>query len=244
MRQLRVVTTEQVSFRLTAAGLGARALAWLVDQAILLALRIALVYILIQIGVLSGAVAVSLFFVTDTAYFLYYEWRLGGQTPGKRALKLRVVSTSGASLSFQDVFIRNALRLVDNLPMLMVAGGVAAFLDPLGRRLGDLAAGTMVVREKVRDFQLPPADRDRPNSYKSDAACRRRILARATREDRDLALELMWRKDELRHEVREELFGKLSGEFRKRFSLPADASLTDEQSVMDVALLLCERDDD
>lgn len=53
----------------------------------------------------------------------------------------------------------------------------------------------------------------------------------------------MWRREELRPEVRETLFGKMAAEFRKRFSLPEDGHLSDEQTVMDVALLLAERED-
>lgn len=244
MRQLKITTPDQVVFRLTAAGLSTRAAAWLFDQAILLALKGGVVYVAASVaGGFGLGLAVPLLMLLDTAYFLYFEWKQAGQTPGKKHFNLRVATIAGARLSFQDVLLRNILRIVDSLPMFMLTGGVCAFLNPLGRRLGDLAAGTMVVREKVGALTLPPVDRDRPNSFRDDPGCRRRILARASKEDRDLAIELMWRRDELRPEAREALFAMLSEKFRERFNLPEDDSLSDEQAVMDVALLLAERDE-
>lgn len=243
MRQLKITTPDQVVFRLDAAGLATRAAAWLVDQALLLGLKVALVFSLVFAGSFALSLALPLLAFLDSAYFIYFEWKRAGQTPGKKSFGLRVVTVTGARLSFQDVLIRNILRIVDGLPLLMLTGGLTAFWEPLGRRLGDLAAGTLVVRERSGVFILPPADRARPNSFRENAACRRRILTRAGREDRDLALELMWRRDGLVAEAREALFGKVAGEFRRRFSLPEDDSLSDEQTVMDVAMLLAERDD-
>lgn len=243
VRQLEIVTPDQVVFHLTAAGLATRAYAWFLDQAILLGLKIAAVVAVAFMGSFIFAVIVPLLLFLDSAYYLLFEWSRNGQTPGKKIAGIRVVAVSGARLSFQDVLLRNIVRIADGLPVFMVAGGVCAFLDPLGRRLGDLAAGTMVVHERGDAFTPPPVDRERPNSYRDNAGCRRRILARAGKEDRDLALELMWRREELRPEVREQLFGVLAADFRECFSLPDDVTLSDEQTVMDVALLLAERDD-
>lgn len=243
MRQLEITTPDQVVFHLTSAGLATRATAWLIDQAILVAVKIGIVISMAQLGYFVLSVVVPLLLLLDSAYYLYYEWRRVGQTPGKKYMGLRVATITGARLSFQDVLLRNIIRIVDGLPLFMLTGTVCSFIDPLGRRLGDLAAGTMVVRERVRSFTPPPADRDRPNSLKENPPCRRRILARASKEDRDLALELMWRREELLPEVREVLFGKTAREFRERFSLPDDDSLSDEQTVMDVALLLAEQDE-
>lgn len=243
MRQLEITTPDQVVFHLNSAGLATRAAAWFVDQSILVAVKIGAVLALVQFGYFILAVVVPLLLLLDSAYYLYFEWKKSGQTPGKKYMGLRVATITGARLSFQDVLLRNILRIVDSLPMFMLTGGVCAFFDPLGRRLGDLAAGTMVVKERVRAFSLPPADRDRPNSYRENSACRRRILARASKEDRDLSLELMWRREELRPEARELLFDTVAKDFRQRFVLPEDANLSDEQTVMDVALLLAEQDE-
>ena len=243
MRQLKIVTPDQVVFHLTAAGLSTRAAAWALDQIILMAARIGLLLAMAWVDMFLVQFIIPLLIILDTLYFVFLEWRMGGQTFGKQRLGIRVVAVNGARLTFQDVLIRNVIRIVDNLVPFMLVGGVASFSDSLGRRLGDLAAGTMVIRDKTAAFMPPQADRDRPNSYRDDPGCRRRIQARATKEDRDLAIELMWRRDELQPEAREMLFARLSGEFRRRFNLPEDDNLSNEQSVMDVALLLAERDD-
>lgn len=242
MRQLEITTSDQVTFHLVAAGLGTRAAAWLVDQALLILIRIAMLVALSLTPILNVEVVVPLFLMLDLLYFTWYEWKMNGQTPGKSRYRLRVVSIDGGSLSFQAVFIRNVVRMLDSLPQLMLVGGATAWFDPLGRRLGDLAAGTMVVREGAGSFSPPPADRDRPNTFHEDPACRRRIMARATREDRDLAVELMWRRDALEPGARHELFHHLAGDFLSRFSLPEVAGLSEEQIVMDVALILADRD--
>lgn len=242
VRQLEITTSDQVTFHLVAAGLPTRAAAWLVDQALLLAVRVAVLMVLGLLGAALDRLALALVIVLDLVYFTYYEWRHGGQTPGKRRFRLRVVSCDGSWLTPQAVVIRNAVRLLDMLPLMMLAGGICAFFDPLGRRLGDLAAGTMVIRERAAAFSPPPADRDRPNTFQENPGCRRRILGRATRDDRDLAVELMWRREELDPEARRDLFRRLARQFTDRFSLPEDACLSDEQIVLDVALILMERD--
>lgn len=245
MRQLKITTPDQVAFHLVVAGLACRAAAWLQDQAIIFAIRLALFVVFVFAELLAdGAlrVYVALFMVIDVVYFIYYEWARNGETPGKRRFRLRVISLAGGRLSFRDVLIRNVIRMLDSLPMFMLVGGVSAFFDPLGRRLGDLAAGTMVIRERDGALSLPPTDRDRPNSYRDNPACRRRILSRARKEDRDLAIELMWRRDKLSPEAREAIFSRLAAEFRTRFGLPEDGVLSDEQTVMDVLLLLVEGD--
>lgn len=243
MRQLEITTPDQVVFHLTASGLATRAAAWFLDQLILAVVKTGLVFGVSSMGFFALSVVIPLLLLLDTAYYIFFEWKRGGQTPGKKHYGIRVATVSGARLSFQDVFLRNVIRIVDNLPLFMVVGGFCAFLDPLGRRLGDLASGTLVVRARSGDYTPPPADRDRPNSLRENSGCRRRILARASKQDRDVALELMWRREELRPEARESLFGAVAENFRRRFNLPEDENLSDEQTVMDVALLLAERDD-
>lgn len=238
MRQLKITTAGQAVFHLRAAGLATRAAAWLCDQAILLAVRLAALYAFAQAGAAGVKYILPLFVLLELAYYLYFEQTGNGQTPGKRRFRLRVVRSDGDRLDFQAVLLRNVVRIVDTMPLLMVAGGLCSWLEPLGRRLGDLAAGTMVVRERDSGFVLPPADRDRPNTFQETPALRRRILARASREERDLAIDLMWRRDGLRPETREELFRLLADMFRRRFSLPEDDSLSDEQMVMGVAMVL------
>jgi hypothetical protein len=91
------------------------------------------------------------FYVLLWMYFLGFELLWGGQTPGKWMLKLRVVSETGGPAPASAIFVRNLLRLVDALPVIVVhlLGGVVMFLSPRCKRIGDLAAGTVVVRERA-----------------------------------------------------------------------------------------------
>ncbi|MCX8007436.1 MAG: RDD family protein, partial [Coriobacteriia bacterium] len=78
----------------------------------------------------------------------------GGRTPGKRYLGIRVVRDDGGPVRFTDSVVRNALRIVDMLPGYYAVGIVAALLSKSGKRLGDMAAGTVVVRD-AGDVALP-----------------------------------------------------------------------------------------
>ncbi|MCC8190227.1 MAG: RDD family protein [Planctomycetes bacterium] len=244
MRQLKITTPDHVVFHRPVAGLSTRAAAWFLDQGLLAVVKVGLLVVCSWFGSLGLGVLLPLILLLDGAYFSYFEWRRQGQTPGKRALRLRVATVTGARLTGYEAVLRNVLRLVDNLPVLMLAGGVVAFFDPLGRRLGDLAAGTVVIREKANGTAPPAVEKTRPNTLQENAACRRRILARATRDDRDIAFDLMWRRDALRPESREELFALVAAAFRQRFSLPENDALSDEQLVLDVALILADREDE
>lgn len=150
-----VVTPEGVALHLPAAGPVPRALAWAIDFAIRFA---ALAVAGMAFGALGrggmGFYAVTMFLL----YWFYpvlFEALWKGRTPGKRALGLRVVAANGAPVGWLAAFVRNLLRAVDMLPLAYATGLTASLLDPWGRRLGDLVAGTLVVHEP-RD-QPPPA---------------------------------------------------------------------------------------
>src|SRR5438445_3561769 len=143
-----ILTTEKVPFTYRVAGMGSRFLAWLID-ALLMSL-------LVFGGLLAGsildatrpglgmALAVFWMFVVTWGYFLFFEWLWHGQTPGKRLLGIRVIQLRGTGISFDQAAIRNLLRVVDSLPLYGLGFCVAA-CNRRHRRLGDLAANTLVV---------------------------------------------------------------------------------------------------
>lgn len=240
--QYRITTPEHVSFRYHVAGLVSRAMAWLLDQLVLRLAQAAVLFALGTTGTVGFALVLISFFAIDFGYYVVFELWWAGQSPGKRVMGLRVVSGSGAALSFHDVMLRNLVRPIDALPLVMTVGGAVALLDRYHRRLGDLAAGTLVVRD--RRLSIPEAlrhDAGRDNSFRADPAIRQRVLARVTREERDLMLELMLRRDTLEPEARERLFGAAAAHFRHRYGLPeSHEHLTDEQTVLNLALLVQE----
>ncbi|MBI3038233.1 RDD family protein [bacterium] len=80
-------------------------------------------------------------------YNVYYELNDGGQTPGKKYLRIRVICTDGSELSVGDSGIRNILRIADFVPFCYLLGGIVCLITPHGQRLGDLVAGTAVITE-------------------------------------------------------------------------------------------------
>jgi len=148
-----VHTPEGVALRLPAAGPVPRALAWLIDLAIRGAALMAVSIVLGMFGEFGGGVYLIVLFVVFWAYPVVFEAMYGGQTPGKRALGLRVVSADGAPIGWMASFVRNLMRAVDMLPFGYGAGLVASLADPWSRRLGDMVAGTLVIhapRERLR----------------------------------------------------------------------------------------------
>jgi uncharacterized RDD family membrane protein YckC len=88
-------------------------------------------------------------FVVWFGYFILFESLWNGQTPGKRAFHLRVIRDGGYPVNFFAVAARNLIRLADFMPLLYVAGSFSVFLSPRYQRLGDMVAGTLVIKEEA-----------------------------------------------------------------------------------------------
>lgn len=149
-----------VTLDLPLASIGTRGLAYLLDFLI-----IVIIFMFVVIaglfaaaglpggqGIIAAAVVIA-YFVIQWGYFFLCEWLMDGQTPGKRYLNLRVVTTEGGRLGPVPAFVRNALRLVDFLPSAYGIGTITLLMSRNAQRIGDLAAGTLV----VIDARLPPA---------------------------------------------------------------------------------------
>lgn len=164
-QQFVVDTPESVEFRYTLAGVGARFCAALLDHLIIALILTALILLgsiavtALQIG--AGSLAASLLtailivvaFLVIVGYYVVIETVQRGQTPGKRAMGLRVIRSNGLPITFSDSLLRNLVRVVDFLPVSYALGVVMMFFNPQWRRLGDIAANTVVVRE-VRGYRL------------------------------------------------------------------------------------------
>lgn len=100
------------------------------------------------------ALVFLLLFIILWGYFVLFELLLNGQTPGKKVMGIRVIRDDGLPVSLRECAIRNLVRAADMVPPpTFVVGGLVAFFDPRGKRLGDMAAGTLVIRE---DFGVEP----------------------------------------------------------------------------------------
>jgi uncharacterized membrane protein SpoIIM required for sporulation/uncharacterized RDD family membrane protein YckC len=159
-----IETPELVTFSYTIAGVGSRVAAALIDYLLCLLLFIALILTLAFSGAnavgprdgttMSDAWALSIIvigqFLILWGYYVLWEGLADGQTPGKRIMRLRVVSDGGYSVSFAGSAIRNLVRILDMQPVVTYGLGIASIVaTKQGKRLGDLAAGTIVVRERI-----------------------------------------------------------------------------------------------
>ena len=161
--RLRISTPEGIDLELPLAGLGSRFIAALVDWTIKGLLILA---VLIVLGVTGAgddtstgvAVAVSavLVFLIVWFYDVAFEVMGRGRTPGKRMTGLRVVREGGAPVDLRASAVRNLVRLVDGLPLSYVPAVVSILVTKRNQRLGDLAAGTLVVRDQPRGAVLRP----------------------------------------------------------------------------------------
>jgi uncharacterized RDD family membrane protein YckC len=185
-RTLDVATGESVAFRYELAGLGSRFYAVFIDMAVQFAILTAFVLLLAWIGsalpavkapapggslekIASGIVlglVVFAVFMLFFGYFILFEWRWGGRTPGKRLLGIRVVRDGGFPLDFTSAVVRNVVRILEVGLGFYVVSAAVTLLSPENKRLGDMAAGTLVVRderyERAKPVALEEASGDDP----------------------------------------------------------------------------------
>ena len=154
-------TPENVVFGYEVAGIGSRFLAALVDTILIVLLQTIVLltlffavkglFVEVDVNVVSWIVAGAglISFALLWGYYIFFELLWNGQSPGKRWVGLRVIRVDGTPLTASEAIIRNLVRLVDFLPAYYGLGVVVMFINDQSRRLGDLAAGTLVVRDRA-----------------------------------------------------------------------------------------------
>ncbi len=166
---LNIDTPENVVFGYTVAGIGSRFIAALVDTLIIVLLQLVIVICIILFvgatrgttitanGPVSGwlvALGSLMSFAFLWGYYIFYEMRTNGQSIGKRIAKIRVIRTDGTPITLTESIVRNLVRLIDFLPAYYAVGVITMFANDQARRLGDFAAGTIVVRESQEAASL------------------------------------------------------------------------------------------
>lgn len=161
----RVVTPEAVPLELDVAGLGSRGIAIAIDMTIQFGIFLAITFFLAAV---HPGDTVSLVIITVSVpvvfwgYFFFFEGIWHGRTPGKRTQRLRATRADGQPMSGGQMAVRNLVRIVDFLPLWYAVGCVTMVLTKRSQRLGDLAGGTLVIREpkpfvpKALDIPPPP----------------------------------------------------------------------------------------
>lgn len=156
--RITIATPEGVDLELTLAGVGSRFVSALVDFMLQIVLLVGVSGVGAAVGAFGngyGSVVVLLAsFLVFAAYDVLFEVFAGGRTPGKRLNGLRVVLVDGSPVTFFTSAVRNVLRLVDILPGMYLVGIVTILVTRQNQRLGDVAAGTLVVRERTQQPSL------------------------------------------------------------------------------------------
>ena len=165
---LVIETPERVPLHFALASIGNRFLACAIDHAIQITVLVLIVIaglIIANFSNLLGAiesapkwvqaVLILVVFLILSSYFIFFEWLWSGQTPGKRWLKLRVIREDGRPITFFEACVRNLLRTLDIMPMPFYSIGlISVFMNFRDQRIGDMVAGTVVVREREAEAPL------------------------------------------------------------------------------------------
>jgi uncharacterized RDD family membrane protein YckC len=158
-KEVTIITPEQVQLQFQTAGIGSRAISHLLDCLILLVINgLLFLFVILVSRLYSGnwmpaiadyviAISIVLWILLNLGYFVCTEAFMGGQTPGKRMLGLRVLQNNGQSATLLSVLIRNLFRLLDVMPTFYFIGAVSIILSSKDKRIGDMVAGTIVVIE-------------------------------------------------------------------------------------------------
>ena len=147
-----IETPEGVELGLRVAGPVVRAYAWMIDLLIRAGVYIAFAIAFSMLGKLGMGLFLIIIFLLEWFYPVYFELYKQGATPGKRAVNIKVVNDDGTEVTLQSSLIRNLLRGADFLPFMYGFGLASMLFSRDFKRLGDLAAGTIVIyQDKIRE---------------------------------------------------------------------------------------------
>lgn len=232
---------ENIGLTLSLAGMGNRMLAFVLDSLITGLLSAAVVVFFLFIAVMFRnetatalilAAAILILFAIRWGYFIIFELIWHGQTPGKKALRIKVVREDGRPVSFGVSFLRNIMRIVDMLPGVYAVGLISVFVSGHEKRVGDIVAGTIVVKEPRAAFPLTPAVG--PGRVPGLRSAGRELLGvshRLTTAEVELLADYLERRYSLEQERRTRLGRRLAEKLARSLAVdePADAERFLEQ---------------
>ena len=238
---LRITTPDGIVFAIPVAGPLVRGLALGVDLVVVLALlqvvQIALLPFAAVLPDIGQGTIVLAGLVIQVCYGMILEGFWGGRTLGKRLLGLRVLDDRGLRLRFSQVLLRNLLRPVDALPFWYLLGGTVAFLSRHCQRLGDLAAGTVVVGQVA---SVSPPDflgHDKFNSFRQHPGLEARLRQKTDPVEAAILAQALARREALEPDSRLALYADLADHFRQKVRFPESVllGLTEEQFLRNTA---------
>jgi uncharacterized RDD family membrane protein YckC len=265
--QLTIDTPEQVAIRFPIAGIGSRFLAVLADS-ILQGIAWAVLFFIIILVISSApagfqsiarndekwfiAAIIIFYFLIYWGYYTLFEAFWNGQTPGKRLCKLRVIRDSGRQITFFESLTRNLIRIVDAFPSFYAVGIVVMLCNRRNKRLGDFAAGTLVVHEHTPEPALwggsasrtitagaftpivPPAPVMDPNAVDLPADA----VARLTPDDLNIIDHFFARAIDIDIARRRALAERLAQQMTAKMGIAMPEGVTPERTLESIARIL------
>jgi uncharacterized RDD family membrane protein YckC len=234
VRTVTIETPEHLELQFQLAGIGVRFIAFLIDKFIQWGAILGLMLIVSLLLFFTGqtapileflakakkslgqwllAVGILLYGIVTIGYFIIFEYFWTGSTPGKRSQEIRVIRKDGRPISFFDAAVRNILRFVDILGDVYPLGLVVMFLDSQNRRLGDFAAGTIVISEREA---TSPALMEVPRNASSLDPELKTAVSGMTADDYRIVSKFLSRRDELEPEHRQRLASEISQRLLKK----------------------------
>ena len=230
--KLTIETPEQIPLEFPLAGIGSRFLAIALDT-LLQVLGFLMVVFVAEILLPTAARftprawtwAAAIFFlcvfVLYSGYYALFEIFWNGQTPGKRLVRLRVISDSGRPVTVYEAVVRNLLRIVDQFPGLYVVGIISVFLTARNKRLGDIVAGTVVVHEKAMQETQPDLAAAAVSTAPSPGL-------QISAEELELIERFLQRRYDLSPEVRRQSAEQIAARLRARLGVTQDGASSED----------------
>jgi len=229
-----IQTPENVAFGYQVAGIGSRFLAALLDTLLIVILQAAIfIARALILSALDRSVLDEKFspwiiaffglisFIFYSGYYVLFEMIWNGQTPGKRWVGLRVIRKDGTPITLSESLVRNLARAVDFLPFAYGIGVISMFLDKQSRRLGDLAAGTLVVHDRA-PISIQSLSTKRMSGLRMQSLTKISLdgfpVERLTDNDLSLIEDFLFRRDQLTH--RDSLAIQILNTLHQRLGLP------------------------
>ena len=246
--QLTIETPEQVAIRFPIAGIGSRFLAVLTDTIVQILVYLVLFFLIFL--VISSApesfqaiaradekwfiAAIILFyFLLYWGYYTLFEAFWNGQTPGKKLCKLRVIRDSGRQITLFESMTRNLIRVVDALPSFYAVGIVTMLCNRRNKRLGDFAAGTLVVHERAPEPALWSGTASRTITAGAFTP-----VARLTADDLNVIDHFFARAIDIDIPRRRALAERLAQQMTAKMGIPPPDGVTPERVLESIARIL------
>ncbi|MCE5322609.1 RDD family protein [bacterium] len=218
-RHITVVTPENVRIEYELAGLASRAGAAIID----LLLQVLLILAVLGVRMLlsehgrwpgttwANALLAIASFVMWYGYYVYFETVWNGQSPGKRYARMRTIREGGTPIDFASAAVRNLVRIVDMIPGIYLVGMISVLANSRNKRLGDFAAGTLVVKERSEWMHTKEKQtQEEASAAQYPEAELVRNIELVSPDDFETIKRFVERKAELDGKVREELASKIA----------------------------------